>query len=83
MQTTLFIQAKDINFANLNKDIYKTIKQLKSYIPQYDLVMPPTINNDILVLSVRVKGTGDYLPEYAGNLDIINCAAIEISKNLL
>ena len=83
MQTTLFIQAEDINFANLNKDIYKTIKQLKSYIPQYDLVMPPTFNNDILVLSVRVKGTGDYLPEYAGNLDIINCAAIEITKNLL
>ena len=41
--------------------------------------MPPTINNDILVLSVRVKGTGDYLPEYA-NLDIINCAAIEVAK---
>ena len=41
------------------------------------------INNDVLVLSIKVKGTGDYLPEYAGNLDIINCAAIEISKNLL
>ena len=42
-----------------------------------------TINNDVLVLSIKVKGTGDYLPEYAGNLDIINCAAIEVSKNLL
>lgn len=83
MQTTLFIKAKNIKFSSLNKDIYKTIKKLKEYIPHYELVMPPTINNDILVLSIRVKGTGDYLPEYAGNLDIINCAAIEISKNLL
>ena len=83
MQTTLFIKAKNIKFSSLNKDIYKTIKNLKEYIPHYELVMPPTINNDILVLSIRVKGTGDYLPEYAGNLDIINCAAIEISKNLL
>ena len=83
MQTTLFIKAKNIKFSSLNKDIYKTIKNLKEYIPHYELVMPPTINNDILVLSIRVKGTGDYLPEYACNLDIINCAAIEISKNLL
>ena len=83
MQTTLFIKAENINFSDLNKDIYQTIKRLKEYIPYYELVMPPTINNDVLVLSIKVKGTGDYLPEYAGNLDIINCAAIEISKNLL
>ena len=82
MQTTLFIKAENIKFASLNKEIYETIKRLKEYIPHYELVMPPTINNDILVLSIKVKGTGDYLPEYAGNLDIINCAAIEISKNL-
>jgi acetaldehyde dehydrogenase len=83
MQTTLFIKASNINFSNLNKDIYKTIERLQEYIPYYELVMPPTINDDVLVLSIKVKGTGDYLPEYAGNLDIINCAAIEISKNLL
>ncbi|MGB0404612.1 MAG: acetaldehyde dehydrogenase (acetylating) [Fusobacterium sp.] len=82
MQTTLFIKAENIKFTSLNKDIYKTIKRLKEYIPHYELVMPPTINNDVLVLSIKVKGSGDYLPEYAGNLDIINCAAIEISKNL-
>jgi len=83
MQTTLFIKADNIQFSKLNKDIYKTIERLQEYIPYYELIMPPTINNDILVLSVKVKGTGDYLPEYAGNLDIINCAAIEVSKNLI
>ena len=36
----------------------------------------------IIVLSIRVKGTGDYLPEYAGNLDIINCAAIKITRKI-
>ena len=83
MQTTLFIKADNIQFSELNKDIYKTIERLQEYIPYYELVMPPTINNDVLVLSIKVKGTGDYLPEYAGNLDIINCAAIEISKHIL
>jgi len=83
MQTTMFLKFQNIDFENLVEEIYKKIKELKTYIPHYELVLPPVINDDVLVLSVKVKGSGDYLPEYAGNLDIINCAAIEVTKNLL
>ena len=83
MQTTIFLKFENINFEVLVEEIYKKIKELKSYIPHYELILPPVINDDILLLSIRVRGTGDYLPEYAGNLDIINCAAIEITKNLI
>ena len=83
MQTTLFLKFKDIDFGTLIGEIYKKVKELQQYIPYYELVLPPVINEDILVISIKVKGSGDYLPEYAGNLDIINCAAIEITKNLL
>jgi acetaldehyde dehydrogenase (acetylating) len=84
MQTTMFLKFQNINFELLIEDIYKKIKELKQYIPYYELVIPPIINDDgILVLSIKVKGSGDYLPEYAGNLDIINCAAIEVTKKLL
>ena len=82
MQTTMYIKADSFNFTPLVEDIYETVKKLQTYIPYYELVMPPVINNDILILSIKVKGSGDYLPEYAGNLDIINCAAIEITKHL-
>ena len=83
MQTTMFIKFTNINFEPLIEQIYAKIKELKTYIPFYELIMPPTVNNDILILSIKVKGAGDYLPEYAGNLDIINCAAIELTKQLL
>lgn len=82
MQTTMFLKFQNVNFESLVEDIYKKIKELKTYIPYYELVIPPTITDDVLVLSIKVKGTGDYLPEYAGNLDIINCAAIEVTKKL-
>ena len=83
MQTTMFLKFQSIDFEQLVEEIYKKIKELKQYIPYYELVLPPVINDDVLVLSIKVKGTGDYLPEYAGNLDIINCAAIEVTKKMI
>jgi acetaldehyde dehydrogenase len=81
MQTTIFIKIENIdqvNFEEIMCNVYKKLKEIKEYVPNYELVMPPMINeNDILMLSVKVKGSGDYLPVYAGNLDIINCAAIK------
>lgn len=83
MQTTMFIKFTDLDYESLSEQIYRKIKELRMYIPFYELTIPPVINDDILVLSIKVKGVGDYLPEYAGNLDIINCAAIEITKRLV
>ncbi len=86
MQTTIFMKIDNlsqVSFENIVDNVYKRLKQIKEYVPYYELVMPPMINeNDILMLSVKVKGTGDYLPEYSGNLDIINCAAIKVLENL-
>lgn len=84
MQTTIFVKYGSINFENMIDDIHLKIEELKTYIPFYELAVPPTIlDNDILMMSIRVTGVGDYLPKYAGNLDIINCAAIELLKELL
>ena len=83
MQTTIFIKTKEINFNGLIEEIAEKIEELKTYIPYYELVLPPTMNdNGVVALSIRVKGAGDYLPEYAGNLDIINCAAIKVTQKL-
>ena len=83
MQTTIFIKTKEIDFNGLIEEIAEKIEELKTYIPYYELVLPPTMNdNGVVALSIRVKGAGDYLPEYAGNLDIINCAAIKVTQKL-
>ena len=60
------------------------IEELKTYIPYYEMVLPPTMNDSgVVVMSIKVRGTGDYLPAYAGNLDIINCAAIKVTERLV
>ena len=77
MQTTIFVKALEFNFEKLVEGIYKKIEDLKKYITKYELIIPPIIQDERLILSIKVRGEGDYLPQYAGNLDIINCAAIE------
>lgn len=82
MQTTMFLKYKNIDMTNLLGEIDKKIKQINTYVPYYELTSIPSLSDDILILSIKVKGVGDYLPSYAGNLDIINCAALKITEKL-
>jgi acetaldehyde dehydrogenase len=83
MQTTMFIKSKYVEYENLTEKLLNKIEELKAYIPHYELIVPPTPDDSgILTLSIKVKGAGDYLPEYAGNLDIINCSAIKVTEKL-
>ena len=84
MQTTIFIKAKKVNFENLTEKVLEKIEELRTYIPYYEMVLPPTMNDSgVVVMSIKVRGTGDYLPTYTGNLDIINCAAIKVTERLV
>ena len=84
MQTTMFLKHKEVNLRDLLGQLNNKIKEIKTYVPNYELTSLPSINdNNILILSIKVKGSGDYLPPYAGNLDIINCAALKIIEKLI
>ena len=77
MQTTIFLKTfKEGNF----DDFDDFIKIMKSYIPNYEVSSYPTYTNRTLMVSVKIVGSGDYLSKYAGNLDVINCAAIKVAK---
>lgn len=56
-------------------------KKIKRYVPGYRIVLKPTYENGRVTTTLQVVGLGDYLPKYAGNLDIITCAAIEIAES--
>lgn len=80
MQTTIFAKVKQPNIEKLNKIVIEMVDKIKEYVPGYELIVSPLIENNRIVVMVKVKGLGDYLPKYAGNLDIINCAAIAVAE---
>ena len=80
MQTTIFAKVKNPDIEKLNRVVKDIASQVQKYVPGYEIIVNPIMENDRIVVMVRVKGLGDYLPEYAGNLDIINCAALAIAE---
>lgn len=80
MQTTVFAKVKNTNIRDLAIEVDSIVKIVQSYVPGYELIVRPTIENDRIVVMIKARGLGDYLPSYAGNLDIINCAAIAMAE---
>lgn len=80
MNTTIYLQIKNPDIDSIKLEVKKMASTIKSYVPGYILALEPVYDNGLIVLSIKVQGLGDYLPKYAGNLDIINCAAIAIAE---
>lgn len=80
MQTTMFALVKDPNIEAFTAKLKELVTDIQRYIPGYQVLVWPKLDNGRVVTMVRVTGSGDYLPAYAGNLDIINCAAIAVAE---
>ena len=81
MHNTIYALIDNPNMEAITKAVYEMESKIKKYVPGYKIVMPPTFENGRVTTTLQVVGIGDYLPKYAGNLDIITCAAIEIAEN--
>lgn len=80
MHNTLYAKIENPNLDKITKAITRMAEQIKTYVPGYKLILKPIIDNGKIILMNEVVGLGDFLPTYAGNLDIINCAAIQVAE---
>lgn len=82
MQTTVSVLADDVDLDRARELVRQRHDVVRRYVPGYEIVVPPVREADRVVTMVKVTGLGDFLPPYAGNLDIINCAAIAIAEGV-
>jgi acetaldehyde dehydrogenase (acetylating) len=80
MQTTVSAKVKKANLDRMEPLLKALLARIQSYVPGYELIVPPVFQGNRIFMMARVRGLGDYLPTYAGNLDIINCAAIATAE---
>ena len=56
------------------------IKEVKTYVPGYNLKNGPVFDGNRVSIYMEVEGLGDFLPKYAGNLDIMTAAGLRTAE---
>jgi len=66
--------------AKITASIHQMLAEVQKYVPGYRLVNGPVFDGNRVSVYMEVEGLGDYLPKYAGNLDIITAAAARTAE---
>lgn len=74
----------------IRDSINRMVQRVQAYVPGYELTAEPQFDEanerwggwGRVTMLVQVRGAADYLPEYAGNLDIITSAAVRTADLL-
>jgi len=66
--------------AKITESIHAMIKEVQKYVPGYRLVNGPVFDGNRVSVFLEVQGLGDFLPTYAGNLDIMTAAGARTAE---
>jgi acetaldehyde dehydrogenase len=92
MRDTIFCAIpEDADTDAIAKSIHDVVAEVQTYVPGYRLLNepqfdPPSVNSGgyaTVTTFVEVEGAGDYLPPYAGNLDIMTAAATKVGEEIV
>lgn len=75
-----FTDNQDCDLDALYEPLSTLQDRVRLYAQGYNIVGTPAFKQGALDILVCVRGNGDWIPSHAGNLDIINCAAIAIAE---
>ncbi len=64
----------------ITESIHAMLAEVQKYVPGYKLVNGPVFDGKRVSIDLEVEGLGDYLPKYAGNLDIMTAAAARTAE---
>jgi acetaldehyde dehydrogenase (acetylating) len=75
-----------VDRAAMTDSIGRMVAAVGAYVPGYRLRGEPIFDDDAgstrVTVFVEVEGAGDYLPHYAGNLDIMTSAAVRVGEEI-
>jgi acetaldehyde/propanal dehydrogenase len=64
----------------ITRSIHEMIAEVQKYVPGYTLKNGPVFDGKRVSIYMEVEGLGDFLPKYAGNLDIMTAAGLRTAE---
>ena len=66
--------------AAITQSVHDMIAEVQKYVPGYTLKNGPVFDGKRVSIYMEVEGLGDFLPKYAGNLDIMTAAGLRTAE---
>ncbi len=91
MRDTIFCAIpEDADHDAITASIHDVVAEVQTYVPGYRLLNEPQFDDPsvvnggqhVVTTFIEVEGAGDYLPPYAGNLDIMTAAATKVGEEI-
>ncbi len=83
MRDTVFCAiGREIDEDAVTASIEAMVASVAEYVPGYRLLNAPQFDEGRVAVFLEVEGNGDYLPRYAGNLDIMTSAAARVGDQI-
>ena len=89
MRNTIYGLIDDCDPEDVRDSVESMAQRLREYVPGFRLVAKPLIEDlqdgkvgKKVTIFVEVEGAGDFLPKYAGNLDIMTASAVKVGEEI-
>jgi len=68
------------NQDEITASVHAMVAEVQKYVPGYRLANGPVFDGHRVSMFMQVEGLGDFLPKYAGNLDIMTAAGLRTAE---
>ncbi|OJU81177.1 MAG: acetaldehyde dehydrogenase (acetylating) [Solirubrobacterales bacterium 70-9] len=81
MRDTIFARVRKPDADAIQASVEAMLAEIAIYVPGIRLLLCETDGDKVTVM-VEIEGAGDFLPAYAGNLDIMTAAAARVGEGV-